>query len=221
MKQTSIYRHEHTVTSHVTSRLYFETKSKPFWHFAYITFNIDFFFLMKLQFVCFLMFFPIPFTVEQQHPQHTANTHLMHFLRRIYSALKQIASHGLSQLGIQCLAQCSKPERPGREREQEKERERENRTGKKGEGQFELEFGQSSNVFSGCLHGLIKSTPLAQGLVATRGGLWCLCHGFPAGQPPQPHSPPPTATHLMLTRCCDRKPVNKSKSCCFLICCFC
>lgn len=171
MKQTSIYRHEHTVTSHVTSRLYFETKSKPFWHFAYITFNIDFFFLMKLQFVFFLMFFPIPFTVEQQHPQHTANTHLMHFLRRIYSALKQIAPHGLSQLGIQCLAQCSKPERPGREREQEKERERENRTGKKGEGQFELEFGQSSNVFSGCLHGLIKSTPLAQGLVATRGGL--------------------------------------------------
>lgn len=118
-------------------------------------------------------------------------------------------------VGIQCLAQCSKPERPGREREQEKERERENRTGKKGEGQFELEFGQSSNVFSGCLHGLIKSTPLAQGLVATRGGLWCLCHGFPAGQPPQPHSPPPTATHLMLTRCCDRKPVNKGKSCCF------
>lgn len=170
MKQRSIYRHEHTVTSHVTSRLYFETKSKPFWHFAYITFNIDFFFVDE---TAGFVFFNVlsNFTVEQQHPQHTANTHLMHFLRRIYSALKQIASHGLSQLGIQCLAQCSKPERPGREREQEKERERENRTGKKGEGQFELEFGQSSNVFSGCLHGLIKSTPLAQGLVATRGGL--------------------------------------------------
>lgn len=56
-------------------------------------------------------------------------------------------------------------------RAREREGERENRTGKKGEGQFELEFGQSSNVFSGCLHGLIKSTPLAQGLVATRGGL--------------------------------------------------
>lgn len=43
MKQTSIYRHEHTVTSHVTSRLHFETKSKPFWQFAYFTFNIAFF----------------------------------------------------------------------------------------------------------------------------------------------------------------------------------
>lgn len=74
------------------------------------------------------MSFPVSFTVEQQHPpQHTANTHLMHFLRRIYSALKQIASHGLSQLGIQCLAQCSKPERPGREREGEREQDREKR----------------------------------------------------------------------------------------------
>lgn len=53
---------------------------------------------------------------------------------------------------------------------------------KEGEGQFELEFGQSSNVFPGCLHGLIKSSPLAQALVATRGGLWCHSHGFPAGQ---------------------------------------
>lgn len=32
-----------------------------------------------------------------------------------------------------------------------------------------------------CLHGRIKSTPLAQTLVATRGSLWCCCHGFPAG----------------------------------------
>lgn len=105
---------------------------------------------------------------------HCKNTHLLHFLPVFIQpfSLKQIASHRLSQLVIHCLALCSKPQTKA-ERWREEE----------GEGQSELEFGQSSNVFPGCLHGLIKSPPLAWTLVATRGGLWCLCHHFPPAYP--------------------------------------
>lgn len=42
---------------------------------------------------------------------------------------------------------------------------------KGGKEQFGLQLGQSSNIFPGCLHALIKSATLAEALVAARGGL--------------------------------------------------
>lgn len=94
---------------------------------------------------------------EQQHPQCHANTLLMHFypgfIRRFsLSKLLHTDSNG-RRSGIVFKG--------GRERERERA----------GEGQFEWEFGQSSNIFPGCLHGLIKSTPLAQAPVDTWEGL--------------------------------------------------
>lgn len=145
--------------------------NRSFWHFACCCVTAS----TREPAVCFFSLFPF-FAASTMHCKHAFDA----LLARIYSALftQQIASHRLTRSGIHCLAPCSKPVRP-RERERKRE---------EGEGQFELEFGQSSNVFPGCLHGLIKSTPLARALVATRGGLWCCCHGFPAGQaPPPPH----------------------------------
>lgn len=143
--------------------------NRSFWHFACCCVTAS----TREPAVCFFSLFPF-FAASTMHCKHAFDA----LLARIYSALftQQIASHRLTRSGIHCLALCSKPVRP-RERERKRE---------EGEGQFELEFGQSSNVFPGCLHGLIKSTPLARALVATRGGLWCCCHGFPAGQAPPP-----------------------------------
>lgn len=167
--------------------------NRSFWHFACCCVTAS----TREPAVCFFSLFPF-FAASTMHCKHAFDA----LLARIYSALftQQIASHRLTRSGIHCLALCSKPVRP-RERERKRE---------EGEGQFELEFGQSSNVFPGCLHGLIKSTPLARALVATRGGLWCCCHGFPAGQ-----APPPTTllpTRLCLNRCCDVKFVHKNKT---------
>lgn len=103
---------------------------------------------MKLQ-VFFLMSFPIPFTVEQQHPQHTANTHLMHFLRRIYSALKQIASHGLSQLGFSVWHSVqNQRDQEGKESKRKRGRERTGQ-GKKEKGNLNWSLVNLQTFFQG------------------------------------------------------------------------
>lgn len=87
----------------------------------------------------------------------------------IYSALftQQIASHRLRRSAVWHCVQWGL-----RERERGRKRERAIWIGV---------WSTLKRFFPGCLHGLIKSTPLAQTLVAMRESLWCCCHGFPAG----------------------------------------
>lgn len=143
------------------------------------------------------------FTPEQQHPQHTAKTHTWCTFRQDSFGTQANCFTRTLAVGDPASGTAFKTSET-REGAAERTGEQENGTEKKGEGQFELEFGQPSNVFAGCLHGLIKSAPLARGLVATRGGLWCLCHGFPAGQPhagPTLHPPQPPSPSLLPAYC--------------------
>lgn len=128
------------------------------------------------------------------HSKHTLDA----LLPWVYSArfTQQIVTHRLTQLEIQALAQRSKPVRP---RERERKR-------KEGEGQFELEFGQSSNVFSRVLTWFDQKHPAGTGPRSHKGRPLMPLPLLPCW----PNPLPPTS--LRQTWCCDAKLLHKKQN---------
>lgn len=107
-----------------------------------------------------LQFVAAPFLLLS--PRCTANTHLMHFYPGFIQqfSLSKLLHTDSPGRGSKRLAPRSKPVRP-RERDRKRKREK---------GNLNWSLVNLQTFFPGRLHALIKSTPLAQTLVATRGG---------------------------------------------------